>query len=100
TTTAERKSSPGRLRQPAVRPQPRRRAQASFDKASLSLPPLLYRRHAAFIRRPALYRTVPLAGLERDFALLIRERPHPQFLLGDLPQPGQAGRIDDQKQHN
>jgi len=40
------------------------------------------------------------AGLERDFALLVRERPHPQFLLGDLPQARQACRLYDQKQHD
>src|ERR671930_1182390 len=27
----------------------------------------------------------------------MRERPQPQLLLGDLPQPGQAAGLDDQK---
>src|ERR1041385_6225867 len=34
------------------------------------------------------------------FASLIRKRPHPQFLLSDLPQPRQPGRLDDQEEQD
>src|SRR4029077_20766552 len=33
-------------------------------------------------------------------ASLIRKRPHPQFLLADLPQPRQPGRFDDQEEQD
>src|SRR5260221_14141061 len=33
-----------------------------------------------------------------SIAPLMRERPEPQLLLGDLPQPGQAVRLDDQEE--
>src|SRR5215212_11600927 len=35
-----------------------------------------------------------------SFARLIRERPHPEFLLADLPQPREAVRLDDQAEDN
>src|ERR1700694_4770730 len=31
---------------------------------------------------------------------LVRERPQAQLLLGDLPQPGQPVRLDDQKEYD
>src|SRR5450631_4007069 len=33
-------------------------------------------------------------------ALSIRERPHPEFLLPDLPKPGQASRLRDQEEND
>src|SRR4029078_11755903 len=30
----------------------------------------------------------------------VRKRPHPQFLLGNLPQPGKAGRLRNQEKHD
>src|SRR5262245_24493210 len=34
------------------------------------------------------------------FALSIRKRPHPQFLLADLPQAGKACRLGNEKKHD
>src|SRR3954464_894727 len=40
------------------------------------------------------------ARIARIFAHSIRERPHPQFLLADLPQASEPVRLDDQKENN
>src|SRR5689334_18401902 len=43
---------------------------------------------------------VPGRGTGPECALSIWERPHPEFLLSDLPQPGKTGRLGDQEQNN
>src|SRR5215467_2356791 len=47
-------------------------------------------------RRPAPSRQ----GFGSDCASLIWERPHPQFLLGNLPQPREASWFRDQEEHD
>src|SRR5882762_10126128 len=53
-------------------------------------------------RRPALAcPALANAGrLRRKFALLIGERPDPELLLADLPQPGEARRLGDQEEND
>src|SRR3982074_588462 len=53
-------------------------------------------------RRPALAcPALANAGrLRRKFALLLGERPDPEILLADLPQPGEARRLRDQAEND
>src|SRR5262245_61477538 len=52
--------------------------------------------------RGAIFGTMAAAmvGNWAHFALSIRKRPHPQFLLADLPQAGKACRLGDKKEHD
>src|SRR5262249_32247590 len=54
---------------------------------------LLFRRFYA-----GLGPAVLAAGVRSSFARLVRKWPHPQLLLGDLPQPREAMRLHDQEE--
>src|SRR5215471_19730398 len=55
---------------------------------------------SAFWECPSPARFAAPALLVTDIALLIREWPHPQLLLSDLPQPRKAARLDREEKDN
>src|SRR5215831_20525949 len=58
------------------------------------------RRYRPYSMTLASAAAIPVWGVVQECAPLVGERPHPQFLLANLPQPGKPGRFDDQKQHD
>src|SRR6516162_8491679 len=68
------------------------RASCFMRIAFLPLGPAFMR--AGLVQVPC----VTKASIDANCASSVRERPHPQFLFSDLPQPGQSVRLDNQEE--